>query len=220
MRLIELATGGERCRLAGHRGSVVSLAFAPDGRTLASGSMDNTALVWDVTGRLGAKPCTPAELEGLWADLSGKDAARAYRALGRLALSPDVALPRLRACLRPAAAGYRQHLGRLVKDLDDDEFAVREKASEELAKLGADAEWALREALRGRPSAELRRRAERLLARRPALAPERLRELRALELLERLESPEARALLERLAQGDADAPLTRDAKAALRRPGP
>ena len=34
--------------LIGHRGPVRTLAFAPDGRTLASGGQDNLVIVWDV----------------------------------------------------------------------------------------------------------------------------------------------------------------------------
>ena len=34
--------------LAKHRGSVRTLAFAPDGRTLASGAEDNTIIIWDL----------------------------------------------------------------------------------------------------------------------------------------------------------------------------
>jgi hypothetical protein len=46
---------------------------------------------------------------------------------------------------------------------------------------------------------------------------ERLREMRALEVLEGLGTPEARKLLEALAGGTADAVLTQEAKAALQR---
>ena len=34
--------------LKGHKGVITSLAFHPDGRTLASGSWDKTIRIWDV----------------------------------------------------------------------------------------------------------------------------------------------------------------------------
>ena len=49
--------------------------------------------------------------------------------------------------------------------LDDDSFETRQAASRELEKLGIAAKPFLREVLRRRPSLEIRRRIERLLAR-------------------------------------------------------
>jgi RNA polymerase sigma factor (sigma-70 family) len=51
VRLIDPATSEERRRLAGHQGGITALVFSPDGRRLASGSWDSTAVVWDLTGR-------------------------------------------------------------------------------------------------------------------------------------------------------------------------
>ena len=49
IRLREIAAGKERRRFSGHRGSVTALSFSSDGRWLASGSADATAMLWDLS---------------------------------------------------------------------------------------------------------------------------------------------------------------------------
>jgi HEAT repeat protein len=113
-------------------------------------------------------------------------------------------------------------MARLVRDLDDDAFAVREQATVELARLGTGAEPALRKALAGRPSEEVRRRIDALLARlqTPETAEARRRWRRAVELLELVGSDEARAALKLLAGGTTQAPgVTVEAQASLERLG-
>jgi WD40 repeat protein len=40
----------------GHRDSVHSVAFSPDGKTIVSGSWDGTVRIWDLSGHCMAKP--------------------------------------------------------------------------------------------------------------------------------------------------------------------
>jgi RNA polymerase sigma factor (sigma-70 family) len=219
----EVRSGGERRRLPGHTGLVERLAFSADGRTLASASADTTVLLWDVGG---LTPAERRELAGaagqaarLWDDLASADAARADRAMRLLTAAPGQALPLFRQHLRPVVAPEAERVRRLIHDLDSDRFAVREQAAREVEQLGELAEPELRQALEGRPSAEVRRRIEGWLKEWEGgvLAPERLRLLRAVEVLEKTGNPEARRLLEVLAGGAADARLTREAAASLRR---
>jgi hypothetical protein len=104
---------------------------------------------------------------------------------------------------------------RCVADLDSAQFTTREKAAAEIGKLGESAGPGLREALKNRPSAEVRRRVLGLLedSRIPS-SP-----LRAVEVLEHLATPKARQLLTKVAQGLAEARLTREARASLDRLG-
>jgi hypothetical protein len=224
LRLCLAATGAELRRLQGHRNGITCLAFAADGKTLASGSWDTTALVWDVSGLPGRKgesagELRPGPLEALWTDLASDDAAGAYRAIQALAAAPRQTVPFLQARLRPISAREAKQVAALLADLDSDDFAVREKATAALERLGEPAEPALRKALEGQPSPEVRRRAGAVLQalRKESPGPERLRQLRALEVLEQVGGVQVQQLLWRLAEGALEARLTQEARAALER---
>jgi hypothetical protein len=195
---------------------VNAVSFAPDGRRLASGSYDGTALIWEVfdTGRPDA---TDADVAAWWNDLADKP-AKAHQAVGALAVARSTAAF-LAKRLTPVEAPDDQRLARLVANLDGERFQDREAATKELERLNAVAEPALRRALKADPSPEARRRIERLLEKLAKLVddPELLRALRAVEVLERAGSPEALKLLQSLAKGAPDARLTREARAALDR---
>jgi RNA polymerase sigma factor (sigma-70 family) len=221
--LWEVRTGTERRHFAGHTGKVLRLAFSADGRTLASGSADTSVLLWDATG---LTPAERLELTGpagqpatLWKDLAAPDAAQGDRAIRFLVSNAGQALSLFREHLRPVARPGADQVRRLVADLDSERFAVRDQAARELEQLGEPAAPVLRQALEGRPSAEVRRRLEGLLEQWESgvPAPEWLRLLRAVEALERIDSPEARRLLDSLAGGAEEARLTREAAAAVRR---
>jgi hypothetical protein len=221
IELWEVLSGKLRRRFRGHQAPIPPLAFTPDGKTLLSGSEDTTVLIWDVARRLEQRPerLSETELQGAWRDLASDYTEKADRALWTLAAKEGQSVSLLGRQLRPARAADAERLTRLIADLDNDEFAVRDRATQELQRLGEQAAAALDQALKQSPSPEARRRMERLLGQLRGLPPtaELLRALRAVEVLEHVGTPQARELLETLARGTTEARLTQEAKAALGR---
>jgi WD40 repeat protein len=223
IHLWELASGKERGRFTGHRERIRALAFSPNGRLLASGGQDCTALVWDVTGRCpngkwSSRDVRPGEIERLWTDLGSTDAIRAHRALWALAAARQ-SVPFLAERLRPVPRVEDERLTRLIADLDSAQFQVRSRAKKELEQLGELAEPALRKALAGTLSPEVRRQLKLVLDQgtsRP-LSSEQLHLLRAVEVLEQIGTPGARQVLEVLTTGAPGAGLTHEARASLER---
>jgi hypothetical protein len=217
VRVWEAAAGQERELFLGHRGPVYSLCFGRGSKLLASGSGDTTALLWDVWSEGGH--AESATFEQRWHDLAGGDGRRAFRAARAWLRSGAGGGRQLQARLRPVPPADGKRLGRLLAELDSDDFTVREAAARGLEEMGERIGPDLRRVLAGRPSAEVRRRLERILPRlhRPGFSGEELRALRALEVLEQIQTREAERLLEVLARGAPGARLTREARAALRR---
>jgi hypothetical protein len=205
VRLWEVLTGKERHKIAHDTWSV---AFSPDGRRLVSGGADTTLLIWDLAeharGGRGSAMLTSTQLRSCWEDLGSEDATKGFRAMGLLLGSPSQATAFLAEKLWPLDPA---RIRGLVADLDSARFSVREKAFKELEALGEAAEPALRQALRGKPSQELRSRVERLLeGLGPPIPPERLRRLRAFEALEAMNTREAKRLLEKLKHAPQESP--------------
>lgn len=220
----ETRTGLEIFRGEGHQGEVTSVAFAPDGRSVASGSADTTVLVWDLTGRIKAGQWQPAtltnaELETQWSLLGNETGATAYRALWTLAAAPKQAVPFLRSHLQPESGTDGRRIAKLIANLDNDEFAVRERATAELAGLGKSAESALRKVLDEAPSLEVRKRVTDILKKLEGSGQvqESWRTARALAALEQMVTAEAKELLEALAKGNPEAATTQEARAILQR---
>ncbi|HEV3262566.1 MAG TPA: sigma-70 family RNA polymerase sigma factor [Gemmataceae bacterium] len=223
VRLWDAMTGRELRCFRGHAESVRGVAFAPDGKRAASASEDNTALIWDVAryvplARQRAGKLSARELDGLWKRLGGDDAAAAYRAVCSLSADPERALPFLKDRLLTPTTVDAEKVARLIADLDSARFAVREQATAALAKLGEGAAPALRRVLAGKPSAEVRRRAQQLLDRlQGIMSPAGLRTLRAVEALERAGTAEVLPVLKTLAAAPREDWLRHEAKAALKR---
>jgi WD40 repeat protein len=197
------------------------VAFAPDGRTFATGGEDTTVLIWSLTACGAAlterwrKPDAD-DLENMWKALFAENGEDAFAAMRGLTAAPKKAVPLLRSKLPPPVNLAR--IKGFVAQLDADDFETREKASQELERLGRDAEQALRDARAGKPSAEMRRRIDDLLSNLQGDDAPRVRcWLRAIFVLEQIGTPEAREILKLLAEGDRVAKAAEDARAALKR---
>jgi hypothetical protein len=217
-------TGKQVGKLEGHRGDICSLCFSPDGRHLVSGSADTTILIWDYRTQLPKSAAetadhSPKRGEELWRDLQASDPERGYRAVAALIQAPTQAVPLLEEKIRPATAADQDQYRAWIKELDNDDFQVRERASAGLSNAGALAEPVLRRALGEPISLETKTRVNALLERMPATPPGSawLSTLRALETLEGIGTPEARKLVEQLGKGLAESPQTREAGHSLER---
>jgi WD40 repeat protein len=211
----ETATGEEVYRLRPTRG-IRGFAFTPDGRKLVVSHADTTLSVWD-RAALEARLLGQVPHGTEWTWLGSRDAKRAHAAVRALAADPQRALALLTAAYRALDVAVTD---RLIADLGDEDFRVRERAQKALTELGFSAHPALRWAATRAESPEVRARAEALLGRTgPASGPlvgERLRAVRAVEVLERIGSPDARALL-RTCSAHTDEVLAAESAAALAR---
>ncbi len=227
-RLAEYAAPDVTCELIDRGCTTQTLAFAPDGRTLATGHLDGTVLLWEVPRPRGdgAPALAEGEAEKLWRDLGRKSPALGRAAVERLVRDPAEAVALLARRFRPPASPVDPTLAALLKDLDSDVFATREEASRKLRKYGAKAEPVLRRALAGTPSLEMRRRIEAI---RDAITPpmlrlplsdDALRGVRAIEVLERAGSSEAVKVLQSWAEQTLDMRLASEVRMALERLDP
>jgi WD40 repeat protein len=223
VHLWDVWAGKEVAIFKGHRLAVNALAFAPDGKTLASASDDTTALVWDVTRfarpALPASASQPDDLKNWWQTLGDSDAARAFIAMRNFVSAGDAAVAWIQDHIKPVSPLDRKRATELIKQLDDVQFKVRTQATSELLKIGEPLLPLLDQSLSGSLSAEADRRLNEVRGKLTALVVqgERLRAARAVEVLELIGTPKARQVLRTLAGGAPDALLTVSAQAALKR---
>jgi RNA polymerase sigma factor (sigma-70 family) len=168
---------------------------------------------------LPARALNEQELAKLWADLGKADVLKARYDMRVLAAGTKQTVSFLKKRLRPAPPVDSQRIAQLIARLDSRQFTAREKAMAELRKFEELARPALQQALEKQPPLELRKRALRLLEEidKKEPAPEKLRDLRAVEVLRLIDTPAARELLLELCGGAPEAPLTLEAQSAFSR---
>jgi WD40 repeat protein len=203
-----------------HHGPVTCVAFAPDGKTLATAGDDTAIVLWDVRSLLAAAGKTRVDpVRQWWNELGSNNAVIGFQAMQKLEDHPERSLPFLKQELQPVKLTVPP-IPKLLEDLGHRRYAIREKAAQELEKVAETIEPVLREALAKKPeSLEVFLRLRGLLDKVPHDPPsaQRLRQMRAVEMLERMDVPASRQILEALARGAPEAWLTREAQKALER---
>ncbi len=140
-----------------------ALAFSPDGRLLATIN-DNTAIhLWPITITVPGERHGGRLPEELWTDLASANTEKAYQAICDMIRKPNQVVLFMKDRLRPTPLVDPSYIAQLLGDLDNEHFAVREKATKELVNLQEQAKTALHMALRSPVSLECRKRIELLL---------------------------------------------------------
>jgi hypothetical protein len=147
IRLFEVVTGGLRHAV---RLRATRVVFCARNCLLATGQTTNGDIqLWDwrppplnVPARLSG-----SVLEQLWVDCAAKDATVGYRGVIGLLHARKQAVELLGKRLQRIAPVSPRQLERLMRDLDDEDFAARLSAVRQLAMLGRVAEGRLRAAL-------------------------------------------------------------------------
>ena len=138
--LWEVATGKIRARLGMNHatsGDVNAVAFAPDGKSVIAGYDDGTALVWDpYYSAASEKELTSSILNDLWMKLADPDAATAYGSMPSFSRVLQIAPVFGKGRSATPSGSTSDRIDLLIRQLDDDRFAVRERATKELIRIG------------------------------------------------------------------------------------
>ena len=187
--------------------------------SLARRSNAQTSVELPKTENAASKVSEQEEWEVVWDELGGFDDARVSRAIWTLIAAPERTVRLFEERVHPVLDADADKIAGWIADLDSSRYFVRDRAERELRNLGESAAPALREALEKPPSAEVRYRAERILARAvdKKSSPDRVRAARAITILERIGTKDSLRLLERLAEGSVEARETKLARAAASR---
>jgi WD40 repeat protein len=214
LALIEVATGGERAAFR-HGGQVLSSAFHPDGTKAVASSPEAPVYVWDLLGDAGKWDA--AKADAVWADLASTDAKVAFGAIRKLRANPIEAVPFLRDRIKLPPIPSDETVTGLLKRLDAPAFADRQRAQKELTAVADLIRPRLETARKAEKSEEVARRLDQILKPVDEMTPDRLRQVRACEVLEGIRTADAVGVLRTWAAGPTEARLTIEARESLDR---
>jgi WD domain, G-beta repeat len=215
--LWDTTTGERRQNFEHHAAEVRCIAFAPDGKAVASGSADHTVLIWDCSRafadiKLNLHPL-PKELDVWWDLLAAAKANEARKAMAQLVRCPAAATKLLGDRLKPAFAPNPEQLAAFLRDVSSPQFATRDIATKTLVQIGESALPVLKKAIGAAPDLETKLRLEHILSKATDIG---FRKVRAVAVLEAIGDEGAMRVLELLAKGIPDSRQTIEAQAALR----
>lgn len=153
---------------------------------------------------VSALPKAPVTLDGkrfaeLWAHLADKDPIKAQRVAWTLISAGRTVVPRIGRSLRLREdKATEKKIAELIRQLDKDDWRVRQEATRELTEIGAGAHGQIRRTLADKPSLEVKSRIEHILGSHEAQPAETRRLARTRWVLQVLGGGEARALLDAL----------------------
>ncbi len=146
----ETASGKIRHDWTANQFHVTSLAFSANSKLTATGTSTGSILLWDMAGRRIPTSQPPDKLSGeqlekLWTTLQSSDAASAFQAMTTLLQAPEQAVALFQERVKPMEGKNLddKEIARQIVALDDDDFSVREKASEELTRVLRSARFGL-----------------------------------------------------------------------------
>lgn len=212
----DIATGKKVETLRNRPGPFTSDVMVDrNGRWLWTADSDSVVRKWDLPLLLEQVPTLPkpvltkAEAEQQWRDLADMDPAVANSAIWTMAAGGDAAITLLHERFATATDANNQRkrddeLRKLIRDLDDDEFQVREAATAHLLQLGPSILPTLEENVVSTTSPEVRFRLSAVIRRLKAFDPltnvsqDEVRLARAIQVLAHLPKPVAIELIETL----------------------
>lgn len=213
LALVEVATGGERMTFR-HGGSVASSAFSSDGTKAVSTSPDGPVYVWDLLGEPARWDA--AKADAVWNDLASSDAKVAFGAIRKLRANPAEAVAFLKERVKLPAIPSDEAVAKMLKGLDAAAFAERERSQRDLTAT-ADLIRPKLKTARKTASEEAGRRLDQIVKAADGWTPDKLRHVRACEVIEWIGTPEAIGLLKRWAVGPEGARLTVESKESVAR---